>query len=165
MINSASFLLLLLVTPNNAYCKLENVPEVLPLYPPSLVVTDSDGDLLIKRAAPDRDFAKMEVRIAYVSLIEKKSWSPRNLQEAAFALREVLPNDYYERLLKIYTKDWTLTDPLDLPVFSRTGDVADFLKEKWGMGWTTQKNPEKALFELVKYSRRHPPDPQEKCEH
>ena len=132
------------------YCALPVRQESLPIYPPRIQVFGAHENDLTPQIDPSGEFSDLKLRVAYVG--EGTAWVPESMEEAAFALREMLPADYYERLLAGYSSEWRRLMMSDDPaVNERVGDVARYLKQRWGTSWSGKRDEFEVLVDILDY--------------
>lgn len=134
-----------------SYCDLAVREEAVSVDQPSMRVFGAQGKELTQRIQPLGEFSNLQVRVSYIR--EGSAWVPGSTGEAAFALREMLPPDYYSRLLAGYSREWhRLMTSDDDAVNERVGDVARYLKRIWGEDWSGKRDEFEVLADIVGYS-------------
>lgn len=151
------------LTSSAEFCNFPVRDVPLPVYAPPIQVRDSNGRDLLPRILPTGEFADLKVFVAYEDA--DKPWVPTSLEEAAFALREMLPNDYYERLLSNYNSEHRrLMSNGDVAVDERVWDIARFIEESWGLTWSGKKHSVEALVDIVDYAKAGESQLPERCD-
>lgn len=135
---------------DSAYCNLSARSEPLPGYPPPVQVFNFHDDELTDHARLPGEFASLEVVVAYVR--PNQPWVPSSVEDAAFALREMLPSKFYGRLVLGYDREHRLVTNNDDGAFSeRIWDVARFLETKWGLRWSGRNDALEALAVILEF--------------
>lgn len=134
-----------------SYCDLAVREEVVLVRQPSMRVFGAQGKELTPRIQPSGEFSNLKLRVSYIR--EGTAWVPESTADAAFALREMLPSEYYNRLIAGYSREWhRLMMSDDAAINERVGDVARYLKRIWGTDWSGKRDEFEMLADIVDYS-------------
>ena len=134
----------------SGYCNLPSRGVSLDFYAPAVQVFGRDDAELTPRVRPTGEFVDLELTVAYLK--PREPWLPDTVEEAAFALREMLPNEFYLRLVESYDlKNRRMMTSGDSAINQRLSDLARYLEEAWGLGWSDSQDSFEALALILDY--------------
>ena len=108
---------------------------LLPVYPLSVEIKASSGQHLVKRIEPNLEFKNLSIFIVKDSNSPTGYLIPKDLQAAALELREMLPKEFYVRLVSQYKQLLQFGVIREDPaVCERVEDLAYFLQYIWDSG-------------------------------
>lgn len=150
----------------NSFCSVKKEYIELPVYPPRMTIELGAERDSVKRIQPNLQFSRLLLYAPARGQQSVAEWKPQSVSEAAYALRELLPKDFYDRMLRAYSSQTrTLSSSSDAAINERIGDLSHWVDDNWNGKWMNSENrlEGSGLLKIVEFTEEQGISSQPAC--